>query len=166
MFHVLIVEDEFWMCEGLKKIFHKLEVGFTVADTAANGQEALKKLQSGGFDLVVSDIRMPIMDGLELMKEMKSSQINLPVVIITGHDEFEYARTAFRLGAVDYLLKPVKSNELKEVLEHLSAQLGTRNQTENDDSLYDWDELARGNELVQTILKRIAARLHGGFVII
>ncbi len=45
MFHVLIVEDEFWMCEGLKKIFHKLEVGFTVADTAANGQEALKKLQ-------------------------------------------------------------------------------------------------------------------------
>ncbi len=51
------------------------------------------------------------MDGLERMKEMKSSQINLPVVIITGHDQFEYARTAFRLGAVDYLLVLAESNQ-------------------------------------------------------
>jgi YesN/AraC family two-component response regulator len=154
MYRVLVVEDEYWMCEGLCKIINKLDIQFTVADVAHNGSEALQKLKSEKFDLVLSDIRMPVMDGLELMKEMNSLQLQLPVVIITGHNEFEYARTAFRLGAIDYLLKPIKSNELCDILENWREQ--HRKSTEDSEAgNIDLNDQNKGAELIQSILKLI-----------
>ncbi|WP_163537982.1 response regulator [Gracilibacillus sp. YIM 98692] len=122
MFNLLVVEDEYWMSEGLCNIIHNLNNEFVVTDVAQNGEEALDKISHKHFDVIITDIRMPIMDGLDLIEKMKELKYNQPVIIITGHSEFEYARRAFRLGAIDYLLKPIKSDELKEVLENLKSQ--------------------------------------------
>ncbi|KHF40562.1 response regulator transcription factor [Halalkalibacter okhensis] len=154
MYRVLVVEDEYWMCEGLCKMIDKLDIDFTVADVAHNGSEALQKLKNDRFDLVLSDIRMPVMDGLEFMKSMNSLNLHLPVVIITGHNEFEYARTAFRLGAIDYLLKPIKSSELRDILENCREQL-SESTGHSEENTVDLNEQNKGVELIQSILKLI-----------
>lgn len=123
MFKILVVEDEFWMGEGLQKVINKLDYPFEVSDIAQNGHEALSKMNNVKFDLIITDIKMPIMDGLEFIKRKNELAYQQPVVIITGHSEFEYARKAIRLGAFDYLLKPVKKEELSEVLENIESQI-------------------------------------------
>ena len=99
---------------------------------------------------------MPIMDGLDLMKEMATLGFHQPVIIITGHSEFEYARTAFRLGAVDYLLKPIKSNELRDVLHNLQEQLSKKKEEQGTELLNsELTDQNKGAELIRSILKLI-----------
>ncbi|WP_248926207.1 response regulator transcription factor [Paenibacillus hamazuiensis] len=123
MYNVLVVDDESWMCEGMVHIIHKTNEQFRVVRTAENGLDGLAALQERQVDVVVADICMPGMDGLEMLRRMREEGYRQPVVIISGHNEFDYAKTAIRYGVFDYLLKPVNRQEISGVLGKLAQRL-------------------------------------------
>jgi YesN/AraC family two-component response regulator len=101
---ILFVEDEEDLANIISDTLNKLQANF---DTAANGQIALDKFNSSGdYDLVVTDINMPVMNGLELIKNIREVNMDIPVIIMSAHTEPEYIKSAEELGVDNYLLKP------------------------------------------------------------
>lgn len=102
------------------------QMGFQIAGEARNGKEALDKLENEKFDMVLVDVMMPIMNGLDLLKEIQERKIHIISIIASTYKEFDYVRTGMRLGALDYLLKPVSKEALmgclSEVRERLEEQ--------------------------------------------
>lgn len=118
MIKVLIVDDEPFIRQGLKILINWNQYGFEVAGEAANGKEAVELMKSNVFDLVITDIKMPQMDGLELIeytREHLSGKVGF--IILSGFYEFDYAKKAIRFGVVDYVLKPIQKDELVRALE-------------------------------------------------
>lgn len=128
MYRALIVEDEPLMREYLFTRLEALNALWTAAGKASDGAEALEKLQGAHFDAVITDIRMPRMDGLELAKRIQQTDPRLRVILLTGYNEFDYARTAIRLNVFDYLLKPLNDSELSAALDELALWLGREEQ--------------------------------------
>ena len=109
MFRILIAEDD----KELKQLFsHVLEKNGYEVTGADNGREALRALDSGYFDLIISDIMMPVMDGYELVKALREQGSTVPVLMITAKDSFDDMRQGFLLGSDDYMVKPVNINEM------------------------------------------------------
>ncbi|MCR2807712.1 response regulator transcription factor [Paenibacillus soyae] len=115
-YRLLVVEDEKWVRTALRKVIGKVDLPVHVEHEAANGMEALDWLRAHDADLVLTDIRMPVMDGLTLLEELGASECGADAVIVSGHDDFQYAQQAMRKGAFDYLLKPVEKEELEACL--------------------------------------------------
>jgi len=112
MYNVLIADDEPRITAGMKVIIEWEELGFRVTDTALDGEEALEKIKGSDFNLVIADIRMPVLDGLQLIREIRALNPDIRVLIISGYDNFEYARKAIDYGVKGYLLKPIDREEL------------------------------------------------------
>ena len=110
---ILVVDDEENAREGLSKILSK--EGYRV-DTAANGKEAIDNLKRQRYDLVITDMRMPLMDGFEVLREIKKMDENIGVIMITAYGEVESYLEAMNMGAFEYINKPVRVNELKRVI--------------------------------------------------
>jgi len=110
---ILVVDDEENAREGLSKIL--LKEGYSV-DMAANGKEAIEILRRQSFDLVITDMRMPLMDGFEVLREIKKMNENIGVIMITAYGEVESYLEAINMGAFEYINKPVRVNELKRVI--------------------------------------------------
>ncbi len=130
MFRVMIVDDEPTIREGLRTLIEWERLGFRVVDTAANGKEAWDKCRRLMPDLMIVDIRMPGMSGLELLGKIRRENAAVHFMILSGYAEFDYARKAL-LNRVDgYMLKPVDEDELTQYLSELRQQLaaqGNRN---------------------------------------
>ncbi len=122
MGNILIVDDDHLIRDGLCLMVKSIEPQESLV-TAGNGAEALQILMESSIDLIFTDIKMPVMDGLQLMEKLHEIHYSGEVVIISGFDEFEFARRAMKLGAADYLLKPVKVDELKTVYEECKRRL-------------------------------------------
>lgn len=121
---ILLVDDERWVRAALKWTIEQTGLPFRVAKECANGREALDWLRGNRADLVMTDIRMPVMDGLTLAKELKTmAKWQTDVIIISVHDDFSLVQQALREGVSDYLLKPVETEQLRDCL---SAWLGKR----------------------------------------
>lgn len=129
VYRVLIVEDEPLMREYLSTQIGAIHSSFAAADAAHDGLAALALLKNGSYDLVVSDIRMPGMDGLSLVEHMRAEGCETPVILLSGYDEFEYARKAVHLGVVEYLLKPLNDAALHETLERLRQSIEQNRKT-------------------------------------
>ena len=112
----LLVEDEANMVRTLAKILERK--GYAV-DTAATGEEALQRMAERTYDLVITDLNMPVMDGLQLLREMKARQIAPATIVLTGHGTIQSAVEAMKLGAGDYLIKPCHPEELLMVAARL-----------------------------------------------
>jgi two-component system, response regulator YesN len=121
MYKVLVVDDEPKVRRGLTRLIPELDPEWTVIGDAKNGIEALEKVRKYMPDLVITDIRMPLMNGLDLLNSLKDYPVH--VVILSGYGYFEYAKTAIRFGAFDYLLKPLKPAEVRELLIRLKKQI-------------------------------------------
>lgn len=113
---MLIVDDEPVICEGLRYTIDWAEYGVQVVGVAYDGKEALQRVQEHHVDLVLSDIRMEGMDGMQLAEQLKHQFPKVRVIMISGYEDFAYARQAIRLGVSDYLLKPVDIEELGAVV--------------------------------------------------
>ena len=122
MYRALIVEDEDLMRDYLAANLTNFCPEWETADIACDGAEALEKLQKENFDGVLTDIRMPVMDGLEMARILREKKKNIPILILSGYDEFDYARTAVRLNISDYLLKPINEEELSAALSLMAIQ--------------------------------------------
>ncbi|MEW9700831.1 response regulator [Paenibacillus sp. SI8] len=122
MYRTLLVEDERKMREGLKRIIPWNEHGFDLCGDVENGREALAFIEQEKPDLVITDVRMPVLSGLELMMEV-SGRIDCQFIFISGFSEFEYVKVALRYGAIDYLLKPLDEDQLVEALTRAKLRL-------------------------------------------
>lgn len=123
LLRVFLVDDEKIIREGMKKLLNWQEDGFEICGEAANGKEALDRIRQTRPDIVITDLRMPGMDGLELVKILAERMRNIKVIVLTGYDEFEYAKEAVRSGVFDYLLKPVSPEELRQSLLRLKKKI-------------------------------------------
>ncbi len=119
----MVVEDEILIRKNLLKKLKLIETPFTVIDEASNGQEALEKYLINPVDLVITDIKMPVMDGIELCRELSKRSSKAKVLIISGYNDFSYAQKAIRYRAWDYLLKPIETDILTETLNGIAAAL-------------------------------------------
>ena len=115
-YQVLLVDDEPIILRSLKVAVPWDEVGMEVAGEAANGLEAARLVEAMDPDIILCDIRMPVMDGIELIRKLASQKPERIFIILSGYGEFDYAREALRHGAYDYMLKPIDHEKLTRVL--------------------------------------------------
>ncbi|NOU92613.1 response regulator [Paenibacillus sp. LMG 31456] len=123
MYNVLIVDDEVMIKRSLTKLINGSSHGFRVLGEAEDGSEALALWERLKPDLIITDISMPVMDGLELIEEIRSREQATEIVILSGYDDFKYAQQAMRYGIMDYLLKPVRQEQLEDLLGKAAARL-------------------------------------------
>ena len=123
MYKILIVDDEDIIRRSIVKILDWKKLGFEEVFDASNGLEALEILKSESIDLVLADIKMPFMDGLELSKIIKNDFPKTSVVIISGHDEFQMAQEAILHGVMDYILKPLGDESLSMRIHEIKEKL-------------------------------------------
>jgi len=123
MYKVFFVDDEASMRAGIRESIDWEESGFTLAGEAPDGEMALSLMQEIMPDILITDIRMPFMDGIELSRQAKKIMPWIKIIILSGHDEFEYAKQAISIGVEDYMLKPVTSAKLIETLSEISKRI-------------------------------------------
>lgn len=112
MYKVLIIDDEYIIREGLKLTIDWKGMNCSIAGEAEDGDEGLKMVESQRPDIIFTDIRMPGLNGLEMISAMRKLKHNCKIIILTGHRDFEYAQEAVRLGAFRFILKPSKEQEI------------------------------------------------------
>ncbi|HEY4430178.1 MAG TPA: response regulator transcription factor [Paenibacillus sp.] len=134
MIKVMIVDDEPKLREGLRSLIPWETLGYTVVATAANGLQAIEKYHTFYPELIVADIRMPGMDGLEMISELRKEGSESHVLILSGHADFEYAKRAIGYRIDGYLLKPVDEDEMIVCLEQLHETI------EQEQRFSDWNE--------------------------
>jgi two-component system, response regulator YesN len=122
-YKVFFVEDEIVTREGIRDNVDWKANGFEYCGEASDGEMALPLLQSCLPDVLITDIKMPFMDGLQLSKIVGERMPGMKIIILSGHDEFEYAQKAIELGVTEYLLKPVTVKNIHHALQKISAQL-------------------------------------------
>lgn len=123
LYKVLLVDDELEIRDGMEKKLNWEELGFQIAGLAANGIEALEKATALRPDVILTDIRMPFMDGLELTERVRESLPLTKIIVFSGYDDFEYAKKAIAVGVEDYILKPVSALQLAEALRKLKQKM-------------------------------------------
>ena len=124
MYKVMLVDDEPLILRGMAVVIEWEEYGFEIVKSAANGLEAYEYLKDNKVDLIIADIKMPEMDGLELVKRIREEGISDAFyVILSGYNDFEYARHAIRYSCMDYLLKPIDNDMLIEILKRAAESL-------------------------------------------
>jgi len=123
MYSLLIADDEELVRRGLAETLDWESMGFKVTGTAKDGAEALKILDRGGVDVVLADIRMPNLNGLEMAARIRIQYPKIRVVILSGYGDFEYARNAIEQDVFSYLLKPLKEERATEVFKQLKRTL-------------------------------------------
>ena len=122
-YRVLLVDDEEEIRTGISRKIDWASLGFALVGEAGNGEEALELAEQLRPDVVLTDIKMPFMDGLELCRRLRISLPGARLVVFSGFDDFEYARQAVSMGVSEYILKPINAPELGQVLEKLREQL-------------------------------------------
>lgn len=127
MYRVLIVDDEMPALRFVRSIIEQFAKGFQVVCTAASGEQGLEYLQKHNVEMLITDISMHGMNGIELARAARTLQPNIHIVIISGYGEFEYAQGAIQAGVDDYLLKPVSITKMTEILKAVAAKLDAEN---------------------------------------
>lgn len=122
MYKALVVDDEPLMRDYLGNNLTQINEDWICEDTASDGIYAIQLLQNKKYDAVITDIKMPAMDGIELSKYIFNNLQDLPIIIVTGYNDFEYARAALKLNVIDYLLKPLRDEELSAALYAISLK--------------------------------------------
>jgi len=159
-YKVFFVEDEIITREGIRDNVDWQANGFEFCGEASDGEMALPLLRTAQPDVLITDIKMPFMDGLQLSKIMHERMPWVKIIILSGHDEFEYAQQAIKLGVTDYLLKPITVKKLQNALQRLTVQLDQ--EKKEQDNLRKLQEQAEENR--STLRERLLFKLVVGTV--
>ncbi|MBN1230298.1 MAG: response regulator [Anaerolineales bacterium] len=156
-YKVFLVEDEIVTREGIRDNVDWEIAGFEFIGEAPDGEMALPLIEKTNPDVLITDIKMPFMDGLQLSKVIHEHMPWIKVIILSGHDEFEYAQTAVKIGVAEYLLKPVNSDDLVKVLSRIKTTLDHEHREKQDiRKLQEREEvnlvLIRDNYLLKLLL--------------
>ncbi len=133
---LVVVEDEIWMREALRTAFDWTSLGVCLAGEASDGQQALALIETERPEIVLLDIRMPLMNGLELLKQINTRSIETNVIIISAYRDFEYAQEAVKLGAFDYVVKPIFEDQLIDVIQRCLERL-----TIKQEKMYEFENM-------------------------
>lgn len=147
MYKIVVADDEPLIIRGLKKLVDWNRINSEIAGEAENGKKLMELIEEVNPDIVISDIAMPQATGLDVIKEIREKNINAQVIFMSGYQEFSYARAAIQYGAVDYLLKPVSAEELKESVIKAQKLLAKDKQ----------EELWENEDVVETAFKTITS---------
>lgn len=152
MYKIFLADDEIWETIGLKKLIEKTGLPVRVVGEAENGTVALEQIERKAPDILITDIRMPGLTGLELARQIRERGLETDVILLSGYAQFEYARTAMQWGVREYLLKPVEESALREALSRILEQK-VENENEEDAVL----ETGEGESVavIKQILKEI-----------
>ena len=153
MYSIMIVEDEYLVRQGIASLVDYEQFGMQVIAQAENGIEAWQKFQENPADILLTDINMPQMNGLELSKLVRDQAPKCHIVFLTGYDDFDYARTAIKLGADDYLLKPFSKDDVEEMLAKVQTKLDKERKKAQIQNLVDQGQRS---ELEEAIHERLA----------
>ena len=134
---LLIVDDEDQIREGMTYGIQWETLGIGETACCKNGKEALELLNHTFFDIVVTDISMPVLDGIELMKEVRKTNDETAFILISGYRDFEYAKAGITYGAEGYILKPVHLDELIEIVTATMKKIKTRRDDLGNRNLVD-----------------------------
>ena len=145
-FSVIVVDDEKLITRNIARKIEKTNPAFKVIQLAYDGEQALELVKKYFPDVVFSDIKMPIRDGLELLREIKMHCPSVKVVMVSGYDDFEFVRNSLRQDAFDYLLKPIRQEDLEKTLQRLENQLRAKRQD------YSLPEGASPTAIVEQVL--------------
>ena len=153
MYSIMIVEDEYLVRQGIASLVDYEQFGMQVIAQAENGREAWQKFQENPADILLTDINMPQMNGLELAKLVRDQVPTCHIVFLTGYDDFDYARTAIKLGADDYPLKPFSKDDVEEMLAKVQTKLDKERKKARIQNLVDQGQRS---ELEEAIHNRLA----------
>lgn len=131
MFSILLVEDEKLELETLRDYVDWKRLGASKVYTARNGRTALECLEEHEPDIMITDIQLPVMDGIELTKRAREEGFRCKIVFLTGYDYFDYVKSAFQVQAVDYILKPFRVEEIEALILRIKGQLEKEKMAEN-----------------------------------
>ena len=122
-YHIMVVDDEAEVRQGIARKIDWNALGFEIVADAENGRDALEKAENLDLDVVLTDIKMPFMDGLQLGAELARRKPGVRLIVFSGFDEFEFAKEAIKLNVVEYVLKPVNAAELSDILRRVKNTL-------------------------------------------
>ena len=151
MYNVLIADDEATIISGLQCLIHWEDYGLEVKGVANNGKIALDMLMGGDYDILLTDVKMPYMDGLDLLAKIQENKLNIKSIIISGYDEFNYVKRAIPYGIENYLLKPVNEEELSSSLLNI---VGILNKERNNGMILKLNE--------DTLFNNVFSRMMSG----
>lgn len=169
MYKILIVDDEMRHLRGLAELLGRLRPHYSI-DTATNGKEALDCLDKEEYHILITDVVMPVMNGIELSKELYLMKHKVKTIILSAYGEFEYARKAIQYGVTNYLLKPVSESEIIEALMKLEYELTHKVELErkhavsNELLMYKWlnDQLSISD--TEELIQQFSLQGHKGAV--
>ena len=120
---IVIVEDEIRIREGITRLLGKMSSDYEIVGEAENGEEGLQLVIEKSPELIITDIKMPLMDGLEMLQKIHESGTHVKAIVLSAYSEFEYARQAMKLGVTEYLLKPISMNDFSVAMDHVRGQI-------------------------------------------
>ena len=129
MFRVLLVDDERIILEGLKNLICWQEFGFSEVDTATSVQEALALIAKRSYDVLITDIRMQDLSGIDLLRHVYECRIPMKTIVLSSYSSFSYIKAALQYGIENYLLKPVDEDELRSTLSHVVEKIALKRET-------------------------------------
>ncbi|MFP4977275.1 response regulator [Paenibacillus sp. CN-4] len=156
MYNVLIIDDEEPLREAIRILGDWASLGVAEVYEATNGREGLEQLARQRIDLAIVDMKMPEMNGTELLQEIEREYPELLTIVISGYNDFEYTRQAIRSKVVDYLLKPVNRNDLNQALRKAVGVLEAKKQSEN--------EFIRKNITLNMSLPKLKEKVYGSII--
>ena len=159
MLKVFIVEDETVIREGFRDKIPWEQYGFQLVGDAGDGEVALPLIRKIRPDVLITDIKMPFMDGLSLSEIVKEEFPKTKIIIISGYDDFEYARQALALSAVWYLLKPVQDDELLTALLRAVSRLGAKGRGEESPAVQKSREELLTDQVCQYVFAHLSERI-------
>lgn len=172
MYRVMFVDDEYMILEGLKWIIPWQELGFEIVKTARSAQEALAFLETESIDVLLTDITMPEMSGIELIEQAKKKRHQFISLILSGYQEFDYVKKGMALQVQDYLLKPVNKQELLANIQRIKIELDQQKKSHArvrlylENGLMRWlnDEISEGE--YEELMQQFATIKPGDFTVL
>ena len=173
---IVVVEDEMCIREGLVKLLERIDRSYIVVGQADNGKSGLELIKESKPDLVITDVQMPIMDGLEMLRCLQEKQPLPKVIILSAYSEFSYAQQAIKLGVSEYLIKPIIINELTQSLRSIEQQLAEESNKKGEaPELRSLEEVFSGiqsgrlpftEKIRNYVYQKFSVDLNGNFVLI
>ena len=141
MYKAMFVDDEYMILQGLQMILPWQELGFEVVHTAKSASEALEYLQEHSVDLLITDIRMPEMNGIDMIRQAQAFGNRFFSIILSGYQEFAFVKQGMALGVRNYLVKPVNKEELRSSVQAIAAELEEQQKLLAEKELYQESSL-------------------------
>ncbi|WP_042460675.1 response regulator transcription factor [Neobacillus dielmonensis] len=159
MYTILLVDDEKWVRTALRHMIARTGLPFKVEEECTNGLDALDFLQNHPVDLVMTDVRMAVMDGLTFVTELANGDYPTDCIMVSGYDDFKYVQHALRSGVFDYLLKPVELDDMKACLEkwleHRLKQEADKQRANSVESKVDSSGLSTIEKVIQYVKSKV-----------